>query len=483
MLFRLIYDDRLAQAAYLIGCQRTREAIIFDPERDIDRYLALASQHGLHITGIAETHIHADFLSGARQLAEATGAHLYLSGEGGPDWSYTWLDKKRAGGTYPHTLLHHNDTFSVGNIEFTAVHTPGHTPEHVSFLVTDRGSGADDPMGVISGDFVFVGDLGRPDLLETAAGIQGVKESSARDLQKSAAEFLNLPDHLQIWPAHGAGSACGKALGAVPQSTVGYEKRHNPSLRLATDPDAFVRYILEGQPDPPLYFARMKRQNRDGPAILDSLPTPTTIDAQRLAALDPKCVAIIDTRNIAAFSEGHLRGSLFAPLNNTLLNVIGSYVEPENDICIIAQGAMVDELVRACVRIGLDRVLYHATPSTLADALQIAGADSLTHIDAHEAINRRERADFILDVRSAAEFDVAHVPGALNIPYTRLAARIQDLPTDRPIVVHCAVGGRSAPATAYLKARGFEASNVAGGFIAWQRASGPVETVASTANA
>jgi hydroxyacylglutathione hydrolase len=166
-----------------------------------------------------------------------------------------------------------------------------------------------------------------------------------------------------------------------------------------------------------------------------------------------------------------------------LLNVIGSYVEPDADICLIAPEPIVADLVRACVRIGLDRVIHHATPETLERALEIAGAESLTNIDADEAIKRRQRAEFILDVRSAAEFDDAHVPGALNVPYTRLAAHIHDLPTDRPIVVHCAVGGRSAPATAYLKSRGFDASNVVGGFNAWKRASGPIEAEHTPAGA
>src|SRR5436190_7617447 len=240
MFFRMIYDDKLAQACYLIGCQRTGEAILIDPQRDIDRYQKVADAERLRITAVAETHIHADFLSGVREVAERTGAKIHVSDEGDADWKYRWLGKKSTGGSYPHQLLHHGDSFRVGNIVFTVLHTPGHTPEHICFMVTDTGGGANEPMGILTGDFVFVGDLGRPDLLETAAGIAGAKEASAHTLCESAAEFLKLPDYLQVWPAHGAGSACGKALGAVPQSTVGYEKRFNPSLRLAGSPGAFV---------------------------------------------------------------------------------------------------------------------------------------------------------------------------------------------------------------------------------------------------
>ncbi|MFM8639476.1 MAG: MBL fold metallo-hydrolase, partial [Planctomycetota bacterium] len=252
MLLRQIEDPKLAQYAYLIGCQRTGEAIVFDPERDVDRYVAIAAANGLRIVAVAETHIHADFLSGARELAERTGAHVYVSGQGGPEWQSRWV------GPYKHTLLADGTEFRVGNIGFRAVHTPGHTPEHMSFLVTDHGGGATGPIGMVTGDFVFVGDLGRPDLLESAAGVEGIAEPSARELWRSASRFVTLPAHLQVWPAHGAGSASGKALGAIPQSTVGSEVANSPALKLVGDETAFVKDILSGQPEPPLYFARMK---------------------------------------------------------------------------------------------------------------------------------------------------------------------------------------------------------------------------------
>jgi len=473
MLLRMIYDDRLAAAAYLIGCQKTGEAIVVDPERDVERYVDLAASHKLRIVGVAETHIHADFLSGARELAERTGATLYLSGEGAPDWTYAWLDARQGGGIYDHRLLHDADTFSIGNIDFTVVHTPGHTPEHICFLVTDRGSGADDPMGILSGDFVFVGDLGRPDLLETAAGLKGVKESAARQLHASATAFLALPAHLQVWPAHGAGSACGKALGAVPQSTVGYEARHNAALRLADDQNAFVASILEGQPEPPMYFARMKRDNRDGPAILGELPTPRTIDATALASLDR--ATVIDTRPWPEFRAGHLPGSLNAPLDAMFMNVVGSYVDPERDVCIIATDALVDDLVRALVRIGIDRVAFHATPETLARALEHTEPATIPEIDAPAARAEHEKGRVVLDVRGASEHDAGHVPGARHVAYTRLPEHLDELPADAPIVVHCALGGRSARAAAYLAARGFDVTNLAGGFTAWRASGAPVE--------
>ena len=222
MFMRMIYDEKLAQAAYLLGCQRTGEAIVIDPERDVDRYVDLAAENGLRIVATAETHIHADFLSGSRELAEQVNAKVYVSDEGDADWKYQWLDG------YEHQLLRDGDTFSVGNIDFQVMHTPGHTPEHIAFVVTDRGGGATEPIAIATGDFVFVGDLGRPDLLETAAGQAGAMEPSARRLYKTVGRLADIPDFVQVWPAHGAGSACGKALGAVPMSTVGYEKSLQP---------------------------------------------------------------------------------------------------------------------------------------------------------------------------------------------------------------------------------------------------------------
>jgi hydroxyacylglutathione hydrolase len=212
MLVRQIPDTKLAQYAYLVGCPRSGEAIVIDPERDVDRYFEEAARHKLRLVAAADTHIHADYLSGLRELAER-GVLVYASKEGGPDWQYEWLRDSQ----YPHRLLAHGDRFSVGFIEFQAVHTPGHTPEHLSYLVRDAGGGAADFVALASGDFVFVGDVGRPDLLERAAGMAGVMVPSARAQYASIKrEFAPLPEFLQVWPAHGAGSACGKSLGDVP---------------------------------------------------------------------------------------------------------------------------------------------------------------------------------------------------------------------------------------------------------------------------
>jgi hydroxyacylglutathione hydrolase len=203
MLLRYFYDQKLAHASYMVGCQQTHEAIIIDPGRDLEPYLKEAEAQELCIVAAAETHIHADFVSGGRELAERTRARLYLSDEGDQDWKYQFLDG------LDYQLLYDGDTFKIGNIKFEVLHTPGHTPEHISFLLTDT-AGANRPMGIFTGDFVFVGDVGRPDLLEEAAGFKGTKEVGARQMFKSIQRFKELPDYVQVWPAHGAGSACGK---------------------------------------------------------------------------------------------------------------------------------------------------------------------------------------------------------------------------------------------------------------------------------
>ena len=477
MLFRMLYDDKLAQASYLIGCQRTGEALVIDPERDVERYIDAAAREGMKITAITETHIHADFLSGARELAERTGARLYLSDEGDADWKYRWLDQKQGGGSYDYQLLNDSDVFKVGNIEMKAIHTPGHTPEHISFMVTDQGGGANEPMGIASGDFVFVGDVGRPDLLETAAGQTGAKETSAQVLYHSIQRFKNLPDYLQLWPGHGSGSACGKALGAVPQSTVGYEKRFNAAVGAATDESRFIQSVLHGQPEPPLYFARMKKENKDGPALLGKLPQPKQLNADELKNINQDSNAILDTRPWAQFIEGHLPGALHAPLSNAFPTVAGSYVEANTPIYLIVEKDQVREAVVDLIRIGLDNVVGYATTETFVAYTKNGGALRQTKsISIAEIKNSVSSNDLILDVRRADEFETGHLPEAINIAHTRLLARLGEVPKNKNILLHCRTSNRSALAVPLLERFGYKVTHLAGGFVEWQQVGGEVVT-------
>ncbi len=459
MFFRQITDQKLAQYAYLIGCQATGEAIIVDPERDVDRYIEAAAAEGLRLVAATETHIHADFVSGVRELAKR-GVRCYLSGDGGEDWQYRWPAK----GDYDCVTVRHGDTFDIGNIRFEVVHTPGHTPEHISFLVTDGGGGADEPMGILSGDFVFVGALGRPDLLEKAAAIAGAMEPSARQLHDSVQGFLDLPDFLQVWPGHGAGSACGKALGAVPESTVGYERRFSPALEAASrGQDYFVDYILEGQPEPPMYFARMKRFNVEGPPVLGELPSPRRVSAEVLAGLDAGTSVVVDVReDRSEFMARHLPGSIYIPLTNSFNTAAGSVITDESlEIHLVIEPDRVDEAVRDLVRIGLDRIVAYTTPDELRAYLSEGGAvASIEEIDfdgvTGALANSKSR---VLDVRYATEFTAGHVPGAVNASYTRLPAygnRLSSFGAGEAMLVHCLTGARAAVAASYLAREGHD---------------------------
>lgn len=467
MLLRQITDSSLAQNAYLIGCPRSGEAIVIDPERDVDRYLALAKENGLRLIAVAETHIHADYLSGARELVERHGATAYLSAEGGPDWQFEWAKD------HPNArFLRDGDTFKIGNIELKALLTPGHTPEHLSFLVTDLGGGADAPIALLSGDFIFVGDVGRPDLLESAAGQKGAREPAARALYESLRRTHELPGHLQILPAHGAGSACGKALGAVPVSVLDYERRFNGALRQAlcgSEAD-FVHDILSGQPEPPLYFARMKRDNRRGPALLpDGHPfAPPRIDPAGLRSWigSPGRVALDLRHDRAAFMARHLPGSLFTPMPGGKLPIAaGSYVDENAEVLLLAHDATeAGEATRQLLRIGLDHVRgWLPVDEALASESLTESLPRIETKDLATALGNSPGAA-VLDVRSADEFSTSHVSGAQHIPYTRLAEHQMEIPADRPLFVHCGSGLRASLAVSFLATKDFQPVLVDGDF-------------------
>jgi hydroxyacylglutathione hydrolase len=472
VLLHRLYDPRLAQASYLIGCSAAGEAVVIDPNRDVEQYLRAAQALGVRIAHVTETHIHADFVSGARELAARTGAALYLSDEGGPDWRYAFA---RAAGA---VLLHEGDELAVGSVRLRVLHTPGHTPEHLSFLVTD-GAAATEPIGVVTGDFVFVGDVGRPDLLERAAHMKGTMDQAARTLFRSLQRFKSQPDWLQVWPGHGAGSACGKGLSAVPHSTVGYERRFNWAFAVE-DEDDFVRRVLAGQPEPPAYFGLMKRVNKEGPQPLGGLPRPQRLAPERLPAVLESGGYVVDLRPAGEFASRHVPGTVNLPLNRSFTLWAGSLLPYDREVYLLAGDAAearAAEAARDLALIGLDRVVG----SFGADALDgwIAAGRSLgryASVGAREAAELAGRGATILDVRSQAEWDAGHVPGAEHVPLGSLPERIERLPAGRPLVVLCQGGGRSAIAASLLAAQGLEdVLNLSGGFTEWSVARLPVE--------
>jgi hydroxyacylglutathione hydrolase len=457
MFFKHIYETGLAQASYLVGCQATGEAIVIDPKRDIDTYLEIAEQENLKITHIAETHIHADFLSGSRELAKATGAEIYLSDEGGEDWQYH----------FPHFGLKDKDTFKVGNLKFEVMHSPGHTPEHISFILIDTAA-SNHPVMIFSGDFVFVGDVGRPDLLEKAAGIKGTQEYGAHQMFHSLKKFRALPEHIQVWPAHGAGSACGKALGAVPSSTVGYEKLTNWALSIE-DEDQFVQMLLDGQPEPPKYFTMMKKLNKVGPNILGSLPQPGRYSLNQFEKAVKDDVMIIDTRDKLAFAGGHFPGSINIQDNSAFSTWAGWILNYDQPFLLVTRDSRIEALTKALIRIGLDNIIGYVNDM---DKIANAGYEMATtkQITVHE-LSKIVDDYFVLDVRGYSEYNSGHIKNSLNIHAGYIKDKIQEIPRDKKVIVHCAGGDRSAIAASILQQKGFDnIYNVTCGINGWKQA-------------
>ncbi len=465
MFFKRFYDAGLAQASYLIGCDATGDAIVIDANRDLEPYLAAAAAEKLRIVAVTETHIHADYLSGARELAQRTGAQLVLSGEGGPGWEYTYAAQDRA------RIVRDGDVIQLGRVRLDVWHTPGHTPEHLSFIVTDEAA-SDRPIGIVSGDFVFVGDVGRPDLLERAAGIENTMTAAAHTLFASLARFRSLPDFVQVWPGHGAGSACGKALGAMPQSTVGYEKVANWGL-LVDDREQFTTEVLADQPEPPFYFAVMKRLNRDGPAPLGGLPHPPVLDH---AAFDRARVdaVIIDTRTADAFAAGHLPGTVNIPFGKSFSSWAGWLTPYDRDVILIVDAQqLADAAAREMAMIGLDRVIGWSDGGVVAAHAPLEPVARTTVADAAARI--ASGAVTVVDVRNRVEFTHGHIAGAVHIPVGQLGARFGEIPRDKPILVHCQGGLRSAIATSVLLQHGVhDVTDLLGGYNAWTQSGGPV---------
>lgn len=471
MFFKRFYDDGLAQASYMIGCQATGEALVIDANRDVQQYIDAAAAEKLRITQVTETHIHADFLSGSRELAKRTGAQLYLSAEGGADWQYSFAKEDGA------ILVKDGDALKLGNIRVEVMHTPGHTPEHICFIVTDT-AGASEPMGIVSGDFVFVGDVGRPDLLEKAAKVANTMEIGARTLFKSLERFRALPDYLQLWPGHGAGSACGKALGAVPMSTVGYEKRFNWGVG-TTDEETFVQMVLAGQPEPPLYFAEMKRINRDGPPMLGGFKKPAQGNRDSLAKALAGDAAVLDLRAAGEFAKGQVPGTINIPLNKSFSTWAGWLVKYDQPIHLIVAEADVLKAVRELAMIGLDDVAaYYSTDIVGEWAQSGQPLGTVTNTDVAQLAPRLAKSEVtVVDVRNRSEYDAGHLPGSLHIPVGYLAERLAEIPRDKPIVVQCQSGARSAIATSVLQKLGVsDAANLVGGFVAWKNAGNEVVT-------
>jgi hydroxyacylglutathione hydrolase len=478
MLFKRFYDDNLAQASYLVACERSREAIVVDPTVDVAQYTRAAGAERVKISHVTETHIHADFVSGARALAAATGATLYLSAEGGKEWGYA--DSALANAR----TLQNDSEIEFGDIRLRALHTPGHTPEHITLLVTDRERG-DDPVGAFTGDFVFVGDVGRPDLLERAAGARGSTEKAAVQLFQSIQRFKALPDYLQIWPGHGAGSACGKSLGSMPQTTLGYEKLFNWAFAETSEAN-FARRVVEDQPVPPRYFATMKKVNRVGGGASIAIAKPKDVGLGELEAALRRRATIVDARPVAAFAEGHIPGTINIPRNRSFLNWFGALVPANGEVFLITDAESDDalqELASDLAKIGFANVsgyfahqILHEWTAKRGELERVAQLGVETLHSGKAGQNPQ-----IVDVRGPDEWKLGHLPGAIHIPLAALPDRVEELNGSGPIVLQCKGGSRSAIATSFLQARGLSnVSNLVGGYTGWVKSGFEVEGDASS---
>jgi hydroxyacylglutathione hydrolase len=464
MYFQHVYDKSLAQASYFIGCQKAGVAIVIDPKRDVDTYLEIAKQNNMKITHITETHIHADFLTGSRELAKLTGAELYLSDEGGEGWLYE----------FPHVGLKDGSVIKVGNLTLKVLHTPGHTPESISFLLTDHPA-SNEPVMLFTGDFVFVGDVGRPDLLEKAAGFAGTKEAGAKEMYKSIAKFNALPDYIQVWPGHGAGSACGKALGAVPSTTVGYEKVRNWAFQYPKDENGFVKYLLEDQPEPPKYFAMMKKLNKVDRPLLTEVPKIKKLTNAEFKAAFDKGIKLIDSRGKADFAKSFIPGSINIQGNNAFATWAGWLVKYNEPFMLVASESQLDDLMRKLMRIGLDNVYgYIDNVNVWSELGNTLDKTKLISLEEFDTLARNNGIQ-IVDLRGESEYKSGHIAKADNVFVGTLQENLDKISKDKTTVVYCQSGDRTTIGYSLLAKNGFKnIVNYPGGINEWTNSGKPV---------
>jgi len=462
MLLKYFYDDELAQASYLLGCPGGGVALVIDPSRDVDQYIRVAQENGLRIIGVAETHIHADYISGGYELAKRTGAKLYISEAGrGGQFAYDYPDSPQF------VYVREGSIITIGAVTVEVLFTPGHTPEHIIFQVTD--TNADRPIGLFTGDLLFVGDIGRPDLLEVAVGVANTAKAGAYQQYDNIQRLKTMPDYLQIWPGHGAGSACGKALGAIPSTTLGYEKLFNPAFQYQTA-DSFVDWLLDGQPPAPRYFAQMKKVNRVGATLTSELPTPVWLDEAQLHELVAQNAFIIDTRPANAFAKSHVHGTINIPYESSQFNTwVGWFVDYSKPTYLIIEESDLVNALKSLRAIGIDHV-GGVFATKFAENHHI----HLRQVNPDEVMNIKGAV--ILDVRSRTERAEGYIPNSMFIPMGELLGRLNELPKGKIIITQCGSGIRSQVVASLLQNHKFDVMNMVGGIDAWRKMGLPLES-------
>jgi len=460
MFFKQYYLGCLSHASYLIGDEATGRAVVVDPQRDISQYLADAEANGLRIEKVIETHFHADFLSGHLELKEATGASICYGSVG------------EAFAEYEIEPLDHGQRISLGEVELEIRHTPGHTPESISVVVYEHAG--DRPYGVLTGDTLFIGDVGRPDLL-TSVGVSA--DTLARQLYQSTREqLMTLPDETLVFPAHGAGSACGKFLSSETTSTIGDQKRTNYALQDMTE-DEFVKAVTEGQTLSPLYFPFAAGANKKAHEVLQEGEPPKEMSFTEVLAEQRRGAVVLDTRDPAVFAQGHLRGSYNVGLSGRYAEYAGDVLTPDQPIVLVCEPGTELESKTRLARIGFDRVvgcLSDPVSQFIGHPGWVAAASRLTTA---ELVDRMEHVDGLqlVDVRGPGEVAAGKIGGAREVPLPRILDRLADLDPTAPTVVYCAGGYRSMIAASVMRASGFaDVSDLIGGFGAWEQVGLPV---------
>lgn len=467
MILHQRFIPGLAIASYLIADEATGEAAVIDPTRDVEPLLRFAREHELHIRHVLETHVHADFVSGARELKARLGDApvIHCSGLGGPEWTPPYADHVARDG----------DDVKLGALRLRAMHTPGHTPEHVSWALFDESRSADTPWMLFTGDFLFVGDVGRPDLLG-----EEEKQQLAGQLYRSVFETLAAaPDFTEVFPAHGAGSLCGKALNSRRSSTVGFERRFNPAL-VRKPSDQWVRDLMAEMPLAPPYFRRMKKVNREGPAILGpELPAQKRWSPREIHARECEQCLVLDTRSKEAFAAAHIPGAISIPFGPNLPTWAGWVLPYDRPILVVLdEPAQLPEVTTHLQRVGFDEVqgwLEGGMEAWETSGLPLASLDTLSVQELKQRVDRDRAGLTVLDVRTEKEWNAGHMEGALHVHGGQLEERFAEVPREKPVAVMCGSGYRASIAASFLKREGYaEVINVMGGMSAWKAASLPV---------
>lgn len=465
MQFYQRFTPGLAISSYIIGDEKSGEATVIDATRDVDDFITFANQNSLHIRHIIETHVHADFVCGSRELkARLNDAPtIHCSGYGGDDWTQPFADE----------YVKEGDFIEMGNVKFGFQHLPGHTPEHIGVTLFDTSRSSDTPWVMFSGDFLFVGDVGRPDLLG-----EEEKQELAHQLYQSVFQRLDeLPEITEVYPAHGAGSLCGKAIGSRRSSTVGFEKRFNPALQEKQE-EQWVNDLLNEMPLSPPYFKRMKQVNKEGPAIIGSaLSDQKRWDAKQVYERVCDNCLVVDVRSKESFAATHIPDSINIPFGDNLPTWAGWVLPYDRPILLVAEdSSQVDSVVTHLLRVGLDDVQGYLEGGINSWEVSGLPLSTLNTMSVHDLDRKRksEKRLTILDVRTDKEWSDGHIEGAVHIHGGTLQDRVKEIPREKPVAVVCGSGYRASIASSFLKREGFEdITNIIGGMSAWKAAGLP----------